>query len=400
MNPRPRISIASVLLRLLSAILGICGGLLLLEAVLRVNPPLLAGLRGLGAPAPLDPPLTVSAYDVRYSDADEIYWRPDWIRPIPPGADLLEARVVLATDELGFRNPAPLPAKADVVVLGRSYSLGAQNAAPWPALLAVSTGRAVINLSEPGSSPTVKREYLDRYGLPRDPAWVVVEVSPPLDAVNYVPADPWLIQLLPVPLAQEYLRRLLGASAGSASGPIYPLPVDLPGRTLQLTCCIHYLDTLTLTAADWQASRGWRAFTAEIDRIADDARRSGARTAVLYAPTKPEIYFPLALEPAQLEPALRGLVPLRVDPDGGIVPDPGRRADVLRLRANAQAARDALAAYARARGLVFIDPTALFAGSVLAGNDPFMVYDSHWNDRGHALVAQAVREALAAAEVR
>jgi hypothetical protein len=384
----------------LHLILGSVLGLILLEFILRINPPLLEGLRGLGAPAPVDAPLTVTEYDVHYSDGDQIFWRPDLVRPIAQDDDRLEAHVRLETDEFGFRNTPPLPSTADVVVLGRSFSLGAQNNSPWPAQLAESTDWKVINLSQPGSSPEVKRDYLVRFGLPRRPRWVVVEVEPPIDAMNYRPADPWLLQLLPLPLAQEYLRRSYGFAGFFTADPIYPLSIDLPGRMYSLTCCIHYLNALTLTREDWQASRGWLEFTSAVSGLTEEAERKAACTAILYAPTKPEIYFPLALDPAQLQPALRDLIPLWVDGGRELVEDPGRLPDILQMRANALAARDALAAYAHDHNLIFIDPTALMVEAVLGGADPFMVYDSHWNTLGHTLVAQAVREALAAAECR
>ncbi len=389
---------AAPALSLFHLILGSVLGVLALEFILRVNPPLLAGLRGLGAPAPVDAPLTVAEYDVHYSDGDQIFWRPDLVRPIPPGEDRIEAHVRLETDEFGFRNSPPLPATADIIVLGRSFSLGAQNNSPWPAQLAGSTGWKVINLSQPGSSLEVKRDYLVRYGLPRQPRWVIVEVEPPIDAVNYRPASTWMVPRLPLPLAQEYLRRLYGKAGFFSADPIYPLGIDLPGRTYPLTCCIHYLNALTLTREDWQASRGWLAFTSAVREMADEARRNSACTAVLYAPTKPEIYFPLALDPSQLQPALRDLIRLRLDENGELVEGPGLRPDILQMRTNALAARDALEEYARAHSFVFIDPTELMVKAVLGGADPFMAYDSHWSTLGHALVAQAVLNALSAAE--
>jgi hypothetical protein len=379
-------------------VLGTVLGLLLLEAVLRFNPPLLSGLRGLGAPAPVDSPLTASAYDVHYSDGDQLFWRPDLVRPVPPGEDRLETRVTLETDEFGFRNPAPLPAEADLVVLGRSFSLGAQTSSPWPSQLAAQTGWAVVNLSQPGSSLDVKLDYLLRYGLPRRPRWVVVEVEPPIDCLNYHPYSAPIIQMLPLPLAQEWIRRFYGMEFFFHRDPIYPLPVDLPGRTLSLTCCVHYLDSLTLTPQDWKQSRGWREFAAGMKKLAQAAERNGARLAVLYVPTKPEVYFPLALDSSQLVPALRDLIPLALTADGELAPDPARPADIDEMRANALAARDALADFARANGLVFIDPTGRMVRAVLDGNDPFMVYDSHWNLLGHELVAQTVAATLASAE--
>lgn len=379
-------------------VLGIGIGLLVLEVIFHLNPHLLAGLRGLGAPAPLDAPLTINSYDVYFSDADEIYWRPDIIRSIPPNADQLEAHVVFETDELGFRNSAPLPSTADVVVLGRSQSLGAQNPNPWPDLLARITNWKVVNLSQPGSSLDVKRGYLTTFGLPRHPRWIILEVSPAMDSINYRQTSSLLIQLLPIPLAQQLIRTYDGYSPQSADPPIYPLTVDLPGRTTQLTCCIHFLDVLTIDQSTLQQSRGWRTFTQTLSALAEDATRQSACVAVLYAPMKPDIYFPLAENPIQLEPTLGGVIPLRLNQSGELVADPMRRPSILSMQANALAGRDALAAYARDNNLLFIDPTSRMVEAILGGADPFMVYDSHWNNLGHALAAESVAAALQTAE--
>ena len=369
-------------------------GLLLLELLLRFNSPLLAGLRGLGAPMPVDSPLTTRTYDVRYSDADEIFWRPDLIRSIPSGENRLEAHVVFTTDELGFRNAPPLPETADFVVLGRSYSLGAQNNAPWPNQLAESTGRSVVNFSEPGSSLDVKQNYLIRFGLPLHPRWVIVEVIPAVDTINYQPNLPLMLQLLPIPLAQQFLLQLFPRSTQSSDFPIYPLTVDLPGRTLPLTCCVHYLETLTINQSTLEQSRGWRSFTQGLVNLNTDIQAGSACMAILYLPMKPEIYFPLALHPDQLTPALRGVIPLRLDGLMDLVPDPSLHTDILSIRANIPAGRNALASFAAEHHLLFIDPTSRMMEAVAEGEDPFMTYDSHLSTRGHALVAQTVGDAL------
>src|SRR5260221_13584051 len=110
----------------LNIALGLAAGLLLLEGVLRINASLL--LRGVPLAGAIDQPLSLRTYTVRYSDGDTIFWRPDLVRPLTPVTDQVEAVVSLQTDEFGFRNPPPLPVRAQVVVLGRSTSRGGQNA--------------------------------------------------------------------------------------------------------------------------------------------------------------------------------------------------------------------------------------------------------------------------------
>src|SRR5688500_8015638 len=162
--------------------LGLGLGLLLLEVILQLNPSLL--LRGMAAAAPIESPLTVRQYSVRLSDADLFFWHGSVIRPIAEDDNLVEAEVDFRTDEFGFANHAPSGPTAEVVILGRSYSLGAQAAHPWPQQLAQLTGRAVTNLSQAAIGIDAKHSYLRRFGLARQPRWVILEVLPSMDLLG------------------------------------------------------------------------------------------------------------------------------------------------------------------------------------------------------------------------
>jgi hypothetical protein len=373
--------------------LGMAAGLLLLEAVLRLNPQLL--IPGTPLAGSLTPPLTSQTYTVRYSDGDTFFWRPDLIRPLVPGADQVEAVVTLSTDEFGFRNPAPVPARVAGVVLGRSTSLGAQAARPWPAQLAAATGQYVLNLAEPGGGLDTVQRTFDIYGRPRRPAWVVFEVAPRLD-VSGSSELPLRLQGVATPMLQYLARRLEGGRLSHPSSqPIYPMAVSLPNRTVPLTCCLYYLDFLAMSRADLEASHPWANFRAQVLSLAADARAGGSCVALLYATSKEEVYFSAALDPAQLAPAVGGVVPLHLDESGGLSPAVGTSISPAALQRNVLAGRDALAALAHAAGLTLIDPTGPFIQSVQAGHDPFMAYDSHWNALGHQLIAEQVARDLA-----
>jgi hypothetical protein len=116
--------------------------------------------------------------------------------------------------------------------------------------------------------------------------------------------------------------------------------------------------------------------------------------AILYAPSKAELYFPLASDPAQLNPLITALHPLRLDENRRLVSDSLSTTDMTALVRNAPAGRDLLASYTLEQRLAFIDPSPAMIASILAGQDPFMVYDSHWNELGHQLVANAVSQTL------
>lgn len=383
------------LIAIFNIVAGVLLGLALLEALLQTNPALL--LRGMDVPAPVDPPLSDQTYAIHYSDADLFYWQPDWIRPLSPGEDQLETRVHYQTDEFGFPNPYPLPPTVNVVVLGRSYAMGAQAGHPWPRLLSETAGLHVLNLSQTGSDLRRKGDYWREFGLPRQPRWVIVEILPSMDILPYgpPPESHFTIQDLPVPVLQQIGRQMgAGGFAWKPSEPFYPLAVDIAGRQEALSFFAPYVAGLTVDRQALAASSQWRLFSADLLALAAEVRAQGACPVLLYVPTRPDIYFPLADHPEQLAPALQGWSAWGLDPAGRLAPDPGLAPDLAAMQANAPQGRDLLAAFAQERGLLLVDPSPAMGAAALRGDHPFMTYDTHWSDLGHQLVAEALAATL------
>jgi len=373
--------------------LGAALGIAFLEAALRLNPELL--LRGMGAPAPVDPQVVGQDYEVHYSDADVFLWEPGLIRPIAPSADGLEARVHFQTDEFGFPNPIPLPAKADVVVLGRSYSMGAQASQPWPRLLEALSGLKVLNLSQVGSGIALKQHYYLAFGLTRQPRWVVIEVLPSMDIIGNQPDSPYLVQGLPFSIAQTLIRRMQGkTSVNTGTTTIYPLAVQIPGRTVQLAFFNYYLAALTVDWRSLEASSQWQSYHSQLRALAAEIRRNGACPVLLYIPTKEDLFLPIAQNPEQLEPILSGLAPWRLNTHNDLVQDPSAQAAIEDMRTNASAARTLLAELAQQQGILMVDPAQQLAQAAEQGIPPYMAYDTHWSATGHRIVANMVWETL------
>ena len=385
--------IKNLLRALINIILGFSLGVLVIEVTLYVNSTLL--FRGMNLPAPVDPPLSDWSYDVRYSDADVFTWRPDLIRPVAPYEDRIESHVDYSTDEFGFRNQAPLPDQEDVVVLGRSISLGAHLLTPWPEMFAKKTGLRVLNLAEPGGDILTRIDYLQLYGLPRKPRWVILEVVPSIDIIQEKKAPALLSERMLVPLIQGLWRQYIydGYKSVLAGSEIYPLKVDLSGHSVSLTCCLHYMEFFTLDRSMIEESQDWTIYSRALLDLKTEVQSHSACLALLIAPTKPDIYFPLASHLHQLDSTVKEVVPYKLNEDGTLKQD-GRPPPVSLIQQNAFAGREVVTAFAKSNGLVLIDPTQAMEEAVLQGNDPFMVYDSHWNSLGHELVARETAQIL------
>lgn len=376
-------------------ILGVSLGLGLLETTLNINPGLL--FRGMSLPGPVDPPVTSRSYTVRYSDADAFYWRPDLVRPVTPEKDQVEDHVEFITDEFGFRNQAPLPDTVDVVVLGRSISLAAHLSKPWPKILANLADLKVMNLAQSGGGLVQKEHFLVRYGLPRHPRWVILEIAPSLDIIGGVSHSPAMVQGMVYPLIQSLWRQSNNITAAPSNGTqIYPLHLEIPGQFIELTCCLHYMEFFSLDRESLEQSRDWKNFKDAVIDLNNKLKDRSICLALLYAPTKPDFYFPLATKPEALELTLGDAAPYALNENNELVIDTGEKLDIETVHKNANAGRELVSHFAQQNNIVLFDPSEAMVQAELDGISPFMVYDSHWNSKGHEIVAQEVAKILSA----
>jgi hypothetical protein len=377
--------------------LGVMLGLVALELTVHINPSLL--LRGMALPVPLDPPITVNSYAVHSSEADLFYWHANLIRPISAVDDKVEAQVRYETDEFGFPNAAPLPATVDVLVLGRSYSMGAQATEPWPRLLSQFGNLSVLNLSQAGAGIDTKQAYLETFGFPHHPKWVIIEVLPSMDIIGLASAPQIFISGLPFPIVQTYARRALNldsppseVSTVDSTNRIYPLTVSIPGGPASLVFYDFYLSSLTVDQAVLAKSQQWAGYTRQLLAINAQVQAHGGCVALLFAPTRENIYFALADNPAEFSPALYGWQGWQMDANGKLVT--GAAPDLTQMHLNALAARDLVSSFASTNNVLFIDPSQAMLNAAGNGHLPFMEYDSHWSALGHQLVADAAAQAL------
>jgi hypothetical protein len=186
-------------------------------------------------------------------------------------------------------------------------------------------------------------------------------------------------------------------SPGASSDYRYPLQVQIPGRMLRMTCCINYMETYTLTPQLLEKSQDWAVYSGVLEKLIDHARAEKSCVAILYAPLKAEVYLPLASDPVQLAPTVQGVFALTLQPDGRLAKNSDRPASVADVLAGMDSGAVVMQTFAARNHSVFINPTSRFRAAVLAGQDPYMQVDSHWNSTGHAIIAEMVKQSLSQA---
>jgi len=386
--------------RIFVAALVLCLGLVLgigfLEIALRLNTGLL--LKGMDTPLPVASPLDEQEYAVFSSDADLFFWQSDLMEPVQSAMDRQEAEVHYYTDEFGFPNQAPLSPEVDVVVLGRSYSMGAQASHPWTRRLAEWNSLRVLNLSQTGSGIDRKSEYLRAFGLPRKPRWVVLEILPIMDIFGYSKTSPWIMESIPLPLVQSIFRQFKNSPNNPpADNPIFPIELTIPGQTVDFSDFLYYLSSLTVDVDMIQASRDWAEYKQGLLLLTRQASDAGACVLLLYVPTKSDVYLPLAQNPKELTPALEFIHPWTLNSQLRLTQTGESEASAGEMQANADRLDSLVAALAQEAHVAWVNPGDAMRQAVLRGEEPFMYYDTHWSDSGHEIVAGEVDQALQSA---
>lgn len=372
----------------LNVFLGVFIAALILESLLRVNPTLL--LRGMSAPAPIDNAITEWVYEIHRSDADVFLWQPQLIESIPVSEDMLESIVHYQTDQFGFPNQSPAPPEYDIVILGRSFSMGAQSGNPWPERIAEMTGLHVLNLSQTGNDIDTKLEFFTRFGIPSDPQIVIVEVLPAMDIIGFESQPPLLIQRLPPPIIRLLTNNGWGRSDQGEVKPIYPIEAQVFGMPFQLTFFVNYVSALSVSPEILSVSNSWRLYQDALTMLNDVADREGVCVIFLHASTKASTYIPLVDDPNVLNNIHIGWDAWKIDQDRNFYQDPTARVSIESMQRNANEIRGFLQEFSQRNNFRWIDPTDAMIERIRMGQDPFMAYDTHWSDLGHEIVAQLI----------
>ncbi len=222
------------------------------------------------------------------------------------------------TDEHGFRNPSPWPARADVVVVGDSlaFSYGVDDAQAWSRLVADALPNLkIINLGLIGASPQQYLRVLETFGLGLHPKLVLFMLFSGNDLYDAkwfqqwldaqtdqtyqewemalgVPSDlSWLQQLL----AHSRLVTFLRGARRALSARVASTEVDFEdGQRVRLAPGM-------LQSSIDMAHPGdpvFKLVMTTIERARALTEQQGGHFLVLLMPSKEEVYLPRAGQPA------------------------------------------------------------------------------------------------------
>jgi hypothetical protein len=319
---------------------------------------------------------------------------------VPSGDGIEEVR--LLTDAFGFR-AVQHHEGCDVLILGDSFTeaanLGERDA--YPLILDRQRPERICNLSIAAVGTLQQRDFLERWGIPRSPRWVVLaffEGNDLEDNFNYTRI---LNRLGEESALRTFLRRrplLRLARSVMAADPsgdsrdvetriastINPVRGEIAGRPLILGFYNAYIERLARPTDEIVASEAWVLTREYLDDIATECRRAGVPLAIAFLPSKPHVYLRLLLDSVDSEALHRFAGRTSETPE----------AFIARLEANADALRELVRRWTHERDVEFIDPVDRLVEEAARGRKLFLSWDTHMNAEGHQVLTSLLGDAL------
>ena len=341
---------------------------------------------------------------------------------VSPG---VRRRFPFKTDAEGFRNDT-VRERVHIAALGDSFTdaLTVPVEASWPMRLQQRLGVPVQNYGTAGFGPQQELLVLGDFVLRHRPSRVVLAYFAGNDLFDaerfdefqqqghdeapalgwpikdvYDRADTWFVTSALSAAANWLAHRqrpfVVSATAAPPRDPAVAaqapfdgglFSVQVHGRLLQWAFMPPYLDKLNYSERELRARPGWRLTRDAILAMQQASREAGADFTLVFLPFKSQVYWPLLERSMTADDLHRALEFYLKDSD--------RPIDVDAMRHNRLAQNAMLRAFCEAAGIPFLDTTALLQQHVELGENVYFPDDSHLNEIGQRLVADALARFL------
>lgn len=256
------------------------------------------------------------------------------------------------------------------IALGDSttFGMGVEHEATWVAQLAKFAQREVVNLGVPGWGPPQYTRALERYGIPLRPKIVIYAIYRN-DLHDALVFERWLKDRTFSYRLSNFLAR--HSVAYNVFGLMAASGWEKKRNDLYLDELEVGFDSAGVARALSEDRRffnaGWPLVEREIERAIQYSDRINARFLLLHVPSKEEAYWHLI---RQKNPALKPLD------------------DALEMM------RKSTEQFCKIRNVSCVDPTRLLRTHAAQGEKFYFTSDTHANENGHKLIAQAIYRAM------
>ena len=298
--------------------------------------------------------------------------------------------VAYQRDRHGFRNPMPWRDDIDLVVVGDSFTAAESVQRPfWEEL-----SPAMLSLGLPGSGALEQIQLLHAFAMPRKPETVVLAYFGGNDlADNQVfhelqrHGKTWARKphenrspfeyLVSVHLILLLRDTLLKSAAADCHYPL--LAHTQPPQPVAFFD--DMLPQLALDGVDLRATAMFQITRDAIEDLARELKAQGIRFVFVYIPQKAELYW------RYLDASSQSRIARALSDEGHAV-----AADAITVKLSAQ--RELWHDIAAENGFDILDLTPILADEIAAGAAPYFFGDTHWNQIGHDIARDALRDSL------
>jgi len=316
---------------------------------------------------------------------DILFWQSEYIAPVPQPDEILSVHR-LQLDDIGFRLPATPATTYEAVILGDSFTEGANVGLPYPDIFARTSGLSTRNLGFRGYGI---RHYLwtwQQYGIAENPDVLIIgffggndlftaglDLEPPFRIPNEERAFDAPTQPITENIASD-----------TVIYPVY-LANDVP-----LTFLSTYISWMNVTEATIVQSVNYQVIAETLSNIQQSA--SGETCLIFaYLPSKPEVYFPY-LNVDDYPAILEGQKHVLLNSDGTLHIVEDFDISVEKVIENRFSTGNALTTLADDLGYNAINLHSVFDEQAADGEMLYYTYDTHWNQSGQTLAGETLAE--------
>jgi len=187
-------------------------------------------------------------------------------------------------------------------------------------------------------------------------------------------------------LVSLHLLLALRAALGPAPATDCHYPLSSAARPpTPLAFFDRLLPQLATGKATLANSDGWQRARASISAMNQALTDQGGRLALLYIPQKAELYWQ-DLAAADKQKIVEALRAAEVDAEGSL--------SVAAIDNHIGAQAELLKDFTAQQGIAMLDTRPALRAAIAAGEQPYFFADTHWNQRGHDIARNVLREFL------
>ena len=295
-------------------------------------------------------------------------------------------RVTFTRDAHGFRNLEPWPERADLVVIGDSFTAAENIVEPfWHGIV-----DSLLVLGLPGSGTLEQQRILEAFALPREPKAVVLAYFAGNDLEdNLLFADMMKrgesfadrAHKDKTPLDYSVLFNLLLALRNTVKldneAPCHYPQLAQTSPATPVALYDKFLPLLMLDRELLRESKKFELTRASIDEMASQLNSIGSELILMYIPQKAELYWNFLSDESK-ELIFTGINnhQATTGPDS--------------ISNNLSVQRDMMAELADELDIPFLDLTFTLSEAINGGQQSYFFADTHWNQTGHNLARIAL----------